>query len=104
VRLSLPGYSQDELREISDRIKANLKMAVVFLASARDNKASYVLSATEDAVKNGIHSGALLKEVLKGCDGSGGGRSHLAQGGGTDPDKISKAFERLKKILEGKKT
>jgi len=104
VRLSLPGYSQDELREISDKIKANLKMAVVFLASARDNKASYVLSATEDAVKNGIHSGALLKEVLKGCDGSGGGRSHLAQGGGTDPDKISKAFERLREILEGKKT
>ena len=102
VLLKLSGYSLDELREISDRIKSRLKMAVIFIAATINNKASYVLAATDDAVESGIHSGRILKEVLKKCDGSGGGRPHLAQGGGTSPDKIEKAFTNLKEVLEGK--
>jgi alanyl-tRNA synthetase len=100
VSLKIDDYSQDELREISDRIKARLKMAVIILASAKEKRTSYVLTATDDAVKAGIHSGHLLKRVLNGCDGSGGGRPHLAQGGGTNPDNIEKAFRKLKDILE----
>lgn len=100
VSLKFDDYSREELREISDRIKARLKMAVIILASVKEKKTSYVLTATDDAVKAGIHSGHLLKRVLNGCDGSGGGRPHLAQGGGTNPDNIEKAFRKLKAILE----
>jgi alanyl-tRNA synthetase len=100
VSLKLDDYSQEELREISDSIKARLKMAVIILASVREKKTSYVLTATDDAVKTGVHSGHLLKRVLNGIDGSGGGRPHLAQGGGTNPDNIEKAFRKLKDILE----
>ena len=100
VRLRLQGYSHEELREISDKIKADLKMGVVFLASEKDNRASFVLSATDDAVKSGIHAGDLLQEVLRECGGSGGGRPHLAQGGSTDPGKIDSALSILEALLK----
>jgi len=100
VRLRLQGYSHQELREISDKIKTNLRMGVVFLASPGNGKVAYVLAVTEDAVKTGIHAGNLLKEVMKECGGSGGGRPHLAQGGSTDPGTIEKAFSSLESLLE----
>jgi len=99
VLLRLPDHSLDELREISDRIKSNVPNAVVFLASSEGNSAFYVLTATEDAVKNGIHSGNLLRDVLKKFEGRGGGRPHLAQGGGTKADKIEAVFSRARELV-----
>jgi alanyl-tRNA synthetase len=99
VLLRLPDHSLDELREISDRIKSKVSNAVVFLASSEGNRAVYVLAATEDAMKNGIHSGNLLKDVLKEFGGRGGGRSHLAQGGGTAADKIDAVFTRARDLV-----
>jgi alanyl-tRNA synthetase len=88
------------MREISDRVKNKLEMGVIFLTSAEGDTVAYVLSATDDAVKQGVNCGALLREALKGRDASGGGRPNLAEGGGTGPDKIPGAFDRLKEILE----
>jgi alanyl-tRNA synthetase len=106
VRMRLDGYTHQELREISDRIKSGLKKGVVFLASPEavreggGGKVAYVLAATEDAVKNGVDAGKLLQAVMKEYGGSGGGRPHLAQGGGSDPDMIQKAFSRLEALLK----
>jgi alanyl-tRNA synthetase len=100
LSMKLTDHTQDELREISDRAKSGLKKGVVFISSTRDNRVSIVLSATEDAVKCGIHSGNLLKAALEGTAGSGGGRPHLAQGGGIEPDRLDEVIKRLKMILQ----
>ena len=75
-------------------------MGVIFIASVEDNRVAYVLSATDEAVKQGVNCGALLREALKGRNASGGGRPNLAEGGGNGPDNISGAFDRLKEVLE----
>jgi alanyl-tRNA synthetase len=95
----LPDHSLDELREISDRIKAKVPNAVVLLASSEEDRAVYVLTANEEAVKKGVHSGNLLREVLKEFDGRGGGRPHLAQGGGTSVDKVDAVFRRARDLV-----
>ncbi len=100
VLIKLAGHSRDEMREISDRVKNKLEMGVIFISSVEDDKVAYVLSATGEAVKQGINCGTLLREALKGRDASGGGRPNLAEGGGTGPDNISGAFDRLQEILE----
>jgi len=97
--LSLTGYSLEEMRNISDSIKAGLKKGVVFISSEKDGKVSFVLTATKEAVESGVNAGEILKKIAPECDGSGGGRAHLAQGGARSPEKIDRVVEKLKEIL-----
>ena len=75
---------------------ANLKWGAGDLAVSHD-----VYFGTDfDAVSEGAHAGELLKKIAPIFKGSGGGRPHLAQGGGTDPSRIDKAFEKLIEIVK----
>ncbi|WP_416246265.1 DHHA1 domain-containing protein, partial [Desulfocurvibacter africanus] len=41
------------------------------------------------------------KDVAAEVSGSGGGRPDMAQAGGTNPEGIDKAFEKLKELVAG---
>ena len=56
---------------------------------------SFLVSATDDAVKAGAHAGDLAKEAAAIC--GGGSKPGMAQAGGKDP---SKAEEALRTIAE----
>ena len=101
IHLSITDSSADEMREISDKIKATLDKGVVLITSSkkRDDVSSVLLAVSEKAVKNGIHAGNLLREILKECGGKGGGRSHLAQGGGCKKNEINKVVYKLQQLL-----
>jgi alanyl-tRNA synthetase len=100
LQIKLEDYNADEMREISDRIRSKLSMGVIFITSLSKKRFSCVLSATEDAVSKGVHAGNLLKKVAPIFDGSGGGRPQLAQGGGTNPAGIDKAFVKLIELVK----
>jgi alanyl-tRNA synthetase len=97
--IKLENYSIDEMRGISDTVRSKLKMGVIFIASLSRNRITCILSATEDAVKGGVHSGNLLKEIAPIFGGSAGGKPHLGQGGGTKPAGIDEAFEKLRTLV-----
>ncbi len=99
IHVELPGLSGNELREVSDGVRSRMKMGVIFITAAGKNRLSCLLSVTDDAVACGINAGSLLEEVAPLFKGKGGGRPHLAQGGGSDPDGAKKAFERLVEIV-----
>jgi len=98
--LHLKDYSTQEMREISDKLKSDIKKGVVFITSTADEKLSFILAVTEDAVMEGIHAGKLLGKIAKYCYGKGGGRPHLAQGGGKAPEKLNQMIEKLKEELQ----
>lgn len=102
VFLRLDDIPQDEMREISDKVKSRMNMGVLLLASVSKEKrrTSFVLSATDDAVKSGIHAGKLLQATLRECGGRGGGTPGLGQGGGCTDEGIKKAVEKLKELLK----
>ena len=60
--------------------------------------------ALPKSIKNGVHSGDLVRDMSKIVGGGGGGRPDLAQGGGPEAGKIGEALdvgmEILKKSLE----
>jgi alanyl-tRNA synthetase len=80
--LKLKDSSPEEMRELSDNIRSRGGGMVVLLCSVQDGRVSVVLSASEDAVAKGVHAGRVLGQELKSLGGKGGGRPHLAQGGG----------------------
>jgi len=75
-------------------------MGVIFITSRKKDRVECVISVTDDAVKEGLHAGALLEEIAPLFGGRGGGRPQLAQGGGTNPRGTEKAFEGLVEIVK----
>jgi alanyl-tRNA synthetase len=96
----LSGASAEEMREFSDRVREKVKNGVLLVTSLKDGKFSIQLSAGEEAVKAGFHAGKVLQGLLNELGGSGGGRPHLAQGGGIKPGDVERLYKRLVEFLK----
>jgi alanyl-tRNA synthetase len=94
------NLNMDGLRVLSDKIKSKAASALVVLAFSDDEKASFMVSLTDDLAKKGIRAGDLAKELAKLLNGSGGGKPDFAQGGGKDPKCLVKALERIGAIIK----
>jgi alanyl-tRNA synthetase len=99
IHIELPGFSPNEIREVSDGVRSRMNMGVIFITAAGRKTVSCLLAVTDDAVACGLSAGSLLGEIAPLFKGKGGGRPHLAQGGGSDPNGAKKAFERLVEIV-----
>ena len=97
---SFKDYSIQDLREISDEIKANHKETVMVLATTNEDKVTFMVSITDDLLDKGYHAGKMIKEIANAAGGSGGGKADMAQAGAKDPSKIQDAFKVAEKIME----
>jgi len=89
----------NSLRNLGDEIKNLMGSGIIVLASAIDNKVSFVSMATKDIVNKGVHAGNIIKEVAKIAGGGGGGRPDMAQAGGKEPSKIKEALNAVDEIV-----
>ncbi len=96
----VPDVSMNELRDLSDQLKAKLGEGVVLLVSSQDGKVSLVAMATDGAIKAGAHAGMLIRNVASCVGGGGGGRPNMAQAGGKNPTGIDAAITKAKDVLE----
>ncbi len=90
----------DELRKISDLIRAKEQNAAVLFGSRHEGKALLLFAATKKAVEAGIDCGAIIKEASKLVGGGGGGRKEMAQAGGKEPEKLPEAILEAARIAE----
>lgn len=95
----LDGMDAAQMRDLSDELKKKIGKGVVALASCTDGKVNLIVSATDEAVKNGINAGKIIKQIAPLVGGGGGGRANMAQAGGKDPSGMEKALEEIKKLL-----
>ena len=86
------SLSASALMEMADMLKAKIGSGVIVLASVYDDKPVFIVAATPDMVKKGLHSGKLVKRVAEVAGGSGGGRPEMAQAGARNVDKIEDAL------------
>ena len=70
---------------MSDRLKAKLAPAVVFLGSAAEGKVHLIASVDQPAVDRGLSAVDLIKQIAPIVGGGGGGRATMARAGGSDP-------------------
>jgi alanyl-tRNA synthetase len=96
---SLEGADAKGLREAVDKLKDKLKSAAVVLAAANDGKVSLIAGVTADLTGR-LKAGELVNHVAQQVGGKGGGRSDMAQAGGTDPSKLPEALESVKGWVE----
>jgi len=82
----------DGLRAQADRLRELLGSGAGVLAAEIDGGGVLVAVATDDLAKSGrLKAGDLVREVAASIGGRGGGRPHMAQGGG-DSGRIDEAL------------
>ncbi|MDO8536486.1 MAG: alanine--tRNA ligase [Candidatus Omnitrophota bacterium] len=102
IAATIDGLNMDGLRTLSDKIRLKAASTLVVLAFSDGEKASFMVSLTDDLVGKGLKAGDIAKELAKLLNGSGGGRPEFAQGGGKEPEKLKSALEKIVETI-GKK-
>ncbi len=97
VTARLDNTPADELRKMTDTVKANNPDTVIVLAAVNGEKLTICAACGKDAVSNGAHAGNLVREIAKICGGNGGGKPDSAMAGGKD---VSKLDEALSAVLD----
>lgn len=99
VAKEFSDYTINDLRSISDDIKASNKNVCMVFASVNGEKVTFLVSLTDDLVEKGLHAGKMVKEIAAAAGGGGGGKADMAQAGAKDSSKIKDAFEVAQKLL-----
>ena len=96
----LDGYTINDLRSLSDEVKASHKGVEMVFATVNGDKVTFLVSLTDDLLDKGLHAGKMIKEIAATCGGGGGGKADMAQAGAKDPSKIDDAFAKAKELLQ----
>lgn len=100
VTTKFNGMDMNTLKDVADKLRDKLCSGVVVLANTADDKVNFVVTATEDVVKRGIHSGNIVREVATIAGGKGGGRPNMAQAGAPDVTKVDEALNHANEIVK----
>lgn len=96
----LKDVETKNLRTILDDLKQRIKSVIVVLATkVSSDKVSIIAGVTDDLTSR-VKAGELVNVVASYVGGKGGGRPDMAQAGGTQPENLEKALERVSPWLE----
>jgi len=102
VMEKLGAADAQALRETIDKLKAELKSAVIILSGVDQGKVTLAVGVTHDLV-NKIKAGDIANELAIAIGGKGGGKPDLAMAGGSKAELLDQAFSdcltQLKKII-----
>jgi alanyl-tRNA synthetase len=90
------------LRAMADQLRQGLGSGAGVLGADIDGKVAFIAVVTDDLVKErGLKAGDIVRQVAQIAGGSGGGKPHMAQAGGRDPQKLDEALAATAGIVGG---
>lgn len=92
-------YTINDLRALSDEVKAGNKGVAMVFAAVSQGKVTFLVSLTDDLVEKGLHAGKLIKEIAAAAGGGGGGKADMAQAGAKDPGRVADALAKAAELL-----
>ncbi|MBC8030798.1 MAG: alanine--tRNA ligase [Pyrinomonadaceae bacterium] len=93
------GLDSVGMRQLSDTLLARIKSGVVVLGRSSDGKVSLIVRTSDDLTGR-VPAGKVIKELAPMVGGKGGGKADMAEGGGTQADKLGEALEASYAIVE----
>ncbi len=85
------GIDVRDLRNILATLQSKLDSGVIVLGSVNKGKATLICSVSEDLLDR-LHAGKIIGAISPIVGGKGGGKAHLAQGGGAAGNKVDEAL------------
>ena len=96
---TVDGLDGNGARQLSDTLLARLKSGVVVLGRRDEGKVSIIVRVSDDLTGR-VKAGNIVKEIVPIVGGKGGGRPDMAEGGGTDTDKLADAIDASYSVIE----
>jgi alanyl-tRNA synthetase len=98
--LAVPVDTDDvkTLRDVGDKLRDRIQSGIILIGSKAGDKAMLLCLVTKDLTGR-YHAGNIIKEIAPIVGGSGGGRPDMAQAGGTKPENLQQALDRLDQII-----
>lgn len=93
------GLDGNGTRQLSDTLLARLKSGVVVLGRKDEGKVGIIVRVSDDLTSR-VKAGDIIREIAPIVGGRGGGKPDMAEGGGTDPDKLSEAINASYSVIE----
>lgn len=96
------GVTGDDLRKLVTDVRGRLgndRPVLVSMAAVAGDRPVVVVATNERAREAGLKAGAFVKAAATALGGGGGGKDDLAQGGGTDPSRVSAALGTVEDAL-----
>ena len=93
------GLDAAGMRQLSDTLLARIKSGVVVLGRSSDGKVSLIVRTSADLTKR-VPAGQVIKELAPIVGGRGGGKPDMAEGGGSQPEKLTEALESSYAVVE----
>ena len=93
------GLDAAGMRQLSDTLLARLKSGVVVIGRSGEGKASIIVRTSDDLLKR-VPAGQVIKELAPIIGGRGGGKPDMAEGGGSEPEKLADALEASYGVVE----
>jgi alanyl-tRNA synthetase len=99
VAKTVEGLDKGGMRHLSDTLMAKLKSGVVILGRTDEDKVSFIVRVSDDLTAK-IKAGNIVKEIAPIVGGRGGGKPDMAEGGGTDANKLNDALQASYGVIE----
>jgi alanyl-tRNA synthetase len=93
------GLDAAGMRQLSDTLLDRIKSGVVVLGRTNDGKASLIVRTSNDLLKK-VPAGQVIKELAPIIGGRGGGKADMAEGGGSQPEKLGEALQASYGVIE----
>jgi len=87
-----------KLRELADSLKDQLGSGILSLGANIGGKATLLVSVSSDLTSR-FKAGDLIREMAPIVGGSGGGKPEMAQAGGSQPERLAEALEKLYALI-----
>ncbi|WP_456415273.1 DHHA1 domain-containing protein, partial [Oceanithermus profundus] len=94
VAAAFAGLDVPSLRQVADEILERYGVDLVVVGAG----GALIVKVSPDAVQRGLAAGQVIRALAERTGGRGGGKPHLAQGGGFD---VEKALAALDEVLAG---
>ncbi len=92
------GLDANGTRQLSDTLLSRLKSGVVVLGRSDEGKVGIIVRVSDDLTDK-VRAGDVIREIAPIVGGRGGGKPDMAEGGGTEPDKLPEAIEASLEII-----
>jgi alanyl-tRNA synthetase len=93
------GLDAAGMRQLSDTLLDRIKSGVIVLGRTNDGKVSLIVRTSDDLTKR-VPAGQVIKELAPIIGGKGGGKADMAEGGGSQPEKLSEALQASYGVIE----
>ncbi|MCU0582210.1 MAG: DHHA1 domain-containing protein [Syntrophales bacterium] len=86
------------LRDVGDKLRDKIQSGIILIGGRAGNKAMLLCLVTKDLTGR-YHAGNIIKQIAPIVGGSGGGRPDMAQAGGTKPENLQQALNKIEQII-----